>query len=432
MSSLRSWKAFLAPKLHRVIEFLTAQGITMAGNLLYGLLCVRLLSLADYAKFAVVFGFLGTLTMLMDINFSGTLIPLIGERIDDRQLIADYVASLRQLARQLYWLIAPLAVLTYPLLVHKQQWSWQVVAAMIAILLFAAWFARLSGAYGAVLIVRRDRGYWYRSQMISSLGTLALLLVLWFAHWLNAFSAILLNVAGILFVSQSYYLRAGKLLGVTGHPSKEKRAAIVHLALPNMPNGIFFALQGQISLFLITLFGHTAAVASVGALGRLAQIFALFGQMNPLLLEPYFAKLPQSRVKANYVGVLALEGILCLVITGLARYFPLVFLWVLGPKYAGLHLEVLLIVATSSIGYLCGVLWVIHSSRRYVYWWNGMMTITLTLIVQVIFIWKVDLSTVRAVLALNLAMAVVSLLVNVLTGIYGFMRGPRKLGQASI
>ena len=430
MSHLHSLKAFLAPKLQRVVEFLAAQGITMAGNLLYGLLCVRLLPIAGYAKFAVVFGFLGTLTLLMDINFSGTLIPLVGERIDDRQLIADYVASLRQLAHRLYMVMAPAAILVFPLLVYKQQWSWQVVAAMVAILLVAAWCARVGGAYGAVLIVRRDQRVWYRAQMISSLGTLALLGVFWAAHWLSAFSAILINVAGIVFVSSSYFFRARYLLGGAGHPSKEKRKAIVHLALPNMPNAIFYALQGQMSLLLITIFGHTSAVASIGALGRLSQIFALFAQMNPLLVEPYFAKLSRARLKANYLGVLAVVGVLCLFVTGLARYFPQLFLWVLGPKYYGLRFEVLLSIATGSLGYLCGVLWVINSARRFVYWWNGALTITYSLLAEVLFLWKMDLSTVRGVLTLMVALASGGFLINVLTGVYGFLWGPRKTAGA--
>jgi O-antigen/teichoic acid export membrane protein len=430
MSLLHSWKAFLIPKLHRVFEFLSAQGITLAGNLFYGFLCVRLLPYAEYAKFAVVFGFLGTLTVLMDINFSGTLIPLVGERIDDLQLIADYVASLRQLAHRIYSVVAPVAVLLYPLLVHRQHWSWQTVAAMVAILLVAAWCARVSGAYGAVLIVRGDRKRWYRAQMISSLGTLAILGVFWSVHWVNAFSAILINVSGIVFVCLFYFFRARRLLGVEGRPSKEKRKAIVHLALPNMSNAIFYAFQGQISLLLITLFGHTTAVASVGALGRLSQAFTLFSQMNPLLLEPYFAKLSKARLKANYLGVLAVESALCLFITGLAGLLPQLFLWVLGPRYGNLQFEVLLMIAGRSVGYMCGVLWVIHSARRFVYWWNGMMTIALTLCVQAAFIWKVDLSTVRAVLTLNLVTAVVVLLVNILTGVYGFTRGPREFHRA--
>lgn len=425
MSHLHSLKTFLAPKLRRVIEFLSAQGITMAGNLLYGLLCVRLLPIAGYAKFAVVFGALGTLTLLMDVNFSGALIPLVGEHINDLQLIADYVASLRQLARRLFMFVAPAAILAFPLLVHHQGWSWQVVTFMIATLLVAAWCARVSGAYGAVLIVRRDRNRWYRAQMISSLGTLALLGIFWAAHWLNAFSAILINVSGIVFVALSYFARARFLLGVEGRPSKEKRKAIIHLALPNMPNAIFYAFQGQISLLLITLFGFTAAVASVGALGRLGQIFALFGQMNPVLVEPYFAKLAKAKLKASYLGTLAAVGVLCLFITGLARFFPELFLWVLGPKYGNLQFEVLLMVATSSLGYLSGVLWVIHCARRFVYWWHGASVIVITLLIQSIYVWKGNLSTVRGVLTLNLVSVAGGLFVNILAGIYGFIRGPR-------
>jgi hypothetical protein len=52
---LQGLKAFFLPKLHRVTEFLFSQGITLAGNLLYGLLCIRLLPIADYAEFVVVF-----------------------------------------------------------------------------------------------------------------------------------------------------------------------------------------------------------------------------------------------------------------------------------------------------------------------------------------------------------------------------------------
>ena len=425
MSRLKTLRAFLAPKMHRIVEYFASQGITMAGNLLYGFFCVRLLPIAEYAKFAVVFGFLGTITVLMDVGFSGSLLPLVGERINDRRLIADYVASLRQLAHRLYIMVAPALMVAYPLLVRRQHWSWRTVAAMVVILLGASWCARVSAAYGAVLILNRDRSFWYRAQMVSSLGTLAILAIAWTGHWLSAFSAILINVAGIVYVSFAYYFRAGRLLGMAGRASREKRRAIVHLALPNMPNVIFYAFQGQIALLLITLFGHTTAVASVGALSRLGQVFVLVSQMNPLLLEPYFARLPSSRLKRNYLGIVAVEGAFCLVFAGLAHSFPELLLWVLGHKYSGLRLEVFLMIASSTMGYFCGVLWVIHAARRFVYWWNGLAVIVLTLTVQVLFICKVDLSTVRAVLILNLATTAVTLLVNILTGIYGFVYGPR-------
>ena len=427
MNRWQAWRAFLIPKLHRVAEFLVAQGITLAGNLLYGLLCVRLLPLAGYAKFAVVFAYLGSLVVLMDIGISSSLVPLVGNRVDDRQLIADYVASLRQLAHRLFAMMAPATAVVFPFLVRKQAWGWPVVSAMVAILVVAAWCARVSAAYGAVLILRRDRKRYYRAQMTTSLGTLSLLVGLWALHWLNAWTAILLNVAGIVYVSQVYFFRARNLLGVHGNPSKQKREAILRLIMPNIPNVLFYAVQGQISLMLITIFGRTAGVASVGALGRLAQIFVLLAQMNPLLIEPYFAKLARARLKSTYLGTLALVGTLSFGAVGLARAFPELFLWVLGPKYSNLRFEVVLVIAAGAIRHVSGLMWIIHCSRRFVYWWNNVMTIVLTILVQVVFLWKTDLGTVRSVLIFNIASALAGLLVNALCGVYGFRQGPRQI-----
>ena len=426
-SRIQSLKSFLVPKVRHFVTFLMAQGVTMAGNLLYGLLCVRLLPIPDYARFAVLFGYMGSLVVLLDIGISNSLAPLVGEKIHDKQLIADYVASLRQIAQRLYLIMAPITCVVFPLLVLKQHWPWKIVTAMTVIILGAAWFARVSSAYGTILILRRDRPFWYRGQMISSLGTLVLLLIFWKLHWLNAFSAILLNVAGIIFTSAFYFFRARKLLGVTGVPSPEKRHSIVRLILPNTPNVIFYALQGQISLMLITIFGHTAGVASVGALSRLAQIFVIFSQMNSILVEPYFAKLPREKLKANYLGALGVIALGCLAISLAAYTLPEIFLWILGPKYATLRFEVMLVVVGSSIRYLSGTMWVIHSSRRFVYWWNNLSTISLTILVQILYLWRADLSTVRNVLYFNIVSAIASLLVNILCGTYGFLKGPRKI-----
>lgn len=403
----------------------------MAGNLFYGFLCVRLLPIDEYAKYAVVFAFLGSFSLLTDIGFSNALLPLIGERIDDQRLIADYIASLRQLAHWLYLLMAPAAAVVFPLIVRKQHWGASVLAAMVAILLVAAWCSRISGAYGAVLIVRRDRKSWYRAQMISSIGGVILLGLAWGTHVLNSFCAIGINLAGMAFIASTYYLRARKLLGVPGVPSREKRRAIVHFTAPNLPNAIFYALQGQISLFLITYFGRSTAVASVGALSRLGQVFVLFSQMTPILIEPYLAKLPRNRLKRNYLGLLAVEVGLCGTITGLARLFPGLFLWILGHKYSSLHYEVFLMMAVSSISFLYGILWVMHNACRFVYWWNSASVIILTLVVQIAFIWKADVSTIRGVLTMNLCTVCGHLAIMLITGIYGFTFGPRRILEPS-
>lgn len=427
MSRIKAVSAFLIPKLKRIGQFFGAQGITMVSNLFYGFLCVRLLAIPDYAMYVVVFSFLGSLGVFMDTGISGSLVPLVGDQVDDKQLVADYVASLRQLSRKIFFFMGPAAAILYPLFVRNRGWSWPVIAVMILILLISVWFSQIGASYGYVLIMRRDMGRWYREQLISSLGTLALLLLFWALHWLTALSAVLINVSGILYVGFSYYLRARLLLGVQGTGSKVKRKAIVHLALPNIVNVLFYAVRGQIPIYLITLFGATAAVASVGALNRLGQGFLLFSQMNWILIAPYFSKLPRKKLLPHYLlAVGAACGISFSAII-LAWLYPEVFLWILGHKYSNLRHSVLLIMIGGAIGYLSGVIWVIHSARKFIYWWSNIATIVLTVLVQVIYIWKHDLSTVDSNLTLNIYSAAAGFIICILCAFYGFVFGPREL-----
>ena len=398
--------------------------------MLYGFLCIRLLPVGEYAKFVVVFSIQASLMILLDVGISGAFIPLIGERTEDRQLIADYLASLRQIANWLFVIAAPITVVAYPFLVRNRHWSWQTVTAMEIIVLVSAWFARVGSAYGAVLILRRDRQRWYRAQMATSFGALALLGVFVLFHWLGAFAAILINVGRVIAIAVSYYVRARKLLDVRGVPSREKRTAVVQLSLPAIPSVIYYALGGQISVFLITYFGRTAAVASVGALSRLGQIFALLTPINGILVEPYFAKLPREHLKSHYLMAIVGAGACGACIVALARIFPGIFLWVLGPKYAGLQTEVVLIILSGAISLVAGVMATINGSRRFIYYSLVLADNIVTLILQAVYIWRVDLSTVKAVLWFNIFTMCPTLAIGVITAFYGFARGGRKIVES--
>ena len=414
------------------LQYFTVQGITIATNLIYGLLCVRLLPSSEYAKFVVVFGVQGMLVILMDLNFSGTIIPLIGNRVDDHSLISDYIASLRQLSYWLFAIVGAGTVVCFPLLVKHRDWDWSVIGPMIGILLLSTWFIRVGSAYGAVLILLGKRPTWYRAQMISSVGTLVVLGIFRALHWLGGFTAILINVLGIVYVGIEYYRQAHRLLGTSGHASARLRRAIVGLALPNVPQAIFFALQGQISLFLITFFGHTHGVSSVGALARLGQIFIIFKQANMLFVEPYFAKLPKARMRSRYTLALLLAAMISVAVMQLTYFYPQALLSLLGPQYRDLRFEVQLAVAASAVGFFSNVLWTIHSARRFVFWWNVILSIVLTLVVQLVFVIKADMSTVRNVLMLNLAVNLTSLFINIMAGACGFIKGPRQTEEKPV
>jgi O-antigen/teichoic acid export membrane protein len=406
---------------------MTLQGTTLLCNLVFGLLCVRLIAPVDYAKFVVLFGVQGTLSILMDLNLSGTLVPIIGERIHDRQLIADYIASMRVVARRVYYIVGLGLIFAYPLLVRRQHWTWRLVAGMVVTLLISTWFIRINSIYGAVLILARQRQVWAYGQMLSSLSSLLLLGLLWKLGGLSAFTAIMSNVMGIVLCAGFYYRQARLSLGVPGVATPAKCKSLIRLALPNVPQSLFYAFQGSISLFIITLFGRATSIASIGALARLGQLFTLFLQLYPILVEPYFAKLPKNRLKLNYIVGLAITATVCLAVALMVSYFSGFFLAILGPGYRGLTFELKLAISAAAISSFSGVLWSIHGARRFVYWWSTILGISSTLVVQVCFIARADLSSIRTVLWLNIATNITSLAVNACCGAYGFIKGPREV-----
>jgi hypothetical protein len=149
--------------------------------------------------------------------------------------------------------------------------------------------------------------------------------------------------------------------------------------------------------------------------------------MNPILIEPFFAKLPDRRFKRIYAGGVLAVACFASFAAALAFLFPEVFLWILGSKYQNLRIEVGLAILESAIRFLNGFMWTVNSSRRFVYWGNNLSIIVGTLTVQALFLWKSDLSTVRMVLILNIATAFVEMFSIGAGSIYGFWRGPKKI-----
>ena len=191
-----SLKPAILAKAAILLKFFTTQSLTMVFSLLFGLACLRLMAAEDYAKFVVVNAVMGTVLILMDLNLTGTLVPLIGERVHDNALIADYVASLRRLSAGLYVLIGLGTIVAFPLLVRHRGWSRGTVAAMVVAILVTTWFARMLSNYLPVLMVKGDRDRWYSANLAVQAGGLLPLILLWAFHWLGAFQAITINVIG--------------------------------------------------------------------------------------------------------------------------------------------------------------------------------------------------------------------------------------------
>jgi len=420
------WDA-LHSKSRIILEFFKGQGLAIVANVLYGLVCVRALGYGDYAQYSVLFGFMGSLNILLDIGASNSLAPIVGHRNNDLEFVSRCVSSIRLFSKKVFLWMMPCAIVFYLLLIKRQHWGARTAVLMVVALTVAGWLSRVSATYGVVLLLLRERRTYYKIQTLGAVGSLALLGVVVALHRVSIVWAVLFNLGQMLYIAYSNF-RVVKGLVPHSRPSLEIVASARRLIMPSVPNIIFYALQGQVGLVLVVLFGHgVKSVASLGALNRLNQMFLLFNQMNPILVEPFFARLESRRVPRYYLlGLLLVGGIAVLVM--LAVYFvPEVFLFPLGPKYMNLQYEAFLVAAGTAIRFVHGFLWVINSSRRFVYWWNNILVIVLSVLIQAWYLCFADLSNIRTVLGLSVAIGCGEFLVTVATSIYGFTVGPRAL-----
>jgi hypothetical protein len=201
----------------------------------------------------------------------------------------------------------------------------------------------------------------------------------------------------------------------------EDRAAMFGFIRKLAANAVFYCLQGQITVFLISFFARrTSSVAEVGALGRLAMIFAVLSNLLTNVFVPAFARCQSARkLRWLYAAIIGGVGAFSLLVLCGAEIFPDQFLFVLGSKYAHLHRELLLMVGGAILSALTGTFWALNASKAWVA--GSWLYIPLTLATQIALIPYTDFSSVMGVLTFNLISAIPNLLLNIALSYRGFL-----------
>jgi hypothetical protein len=187
-----------------------------------------------------------------------------------------------------------------------------------------------------------------------------------------------------------------------------------------MPSTIFFALQGQISIFLISWFGRAESIAEVGALGRIGQLFIMLGAFNSVVIAPNIARISRQLLPRRYIQVLVGAVAVCCALIGLALVFPGVFLWLLGHKYEHLRSELPWMMASACVGYVTGVMWTMHSARKWIFSWGVWTYIAAVVLTQIAGLLYMDLSTTTGVILFGLYSSFATLAVQIAWAIFGF------------
>jgi O-antigen/teichoic acid export membrane protein len=405
------------------MAFAVGQPAVQMLNLLTGFFLLRWLSKEEFAMFGLAFAFQSTINQLTDLGFSGSIVALAGERGSDPAWLGRYLRTARHYRAQLLTFTLLGAAVAFPLLTWRQEWGGGtkllLFGAIALSVIFQGWMM-----YGSPLLVHRRLVSYYRPQIFSAALRLGLCLGLQWAGLLSGWTVAWLGALAVGFVGISYRRAARDCVQEPVASEPEVNREMRRYLAPLLPGVVFAALQGQITVGIITLFGSTDKIAEVSALGRIGQLFLLLSAFNAVMVEPYIARVPASLLPRRYAQIL-ISAILLAAVIGVSGFlFPSPLLWLLGPKYAGLGREVGWMVLTACVGYVSGVMWTMHAARRWIFWWGTVVYIVALVVVQAGCALTMDLSRTMPVIWFGLATALAAWAVHGVTGIYALWRKP--------
>ena len=402
---------------------LVVQAVSFAG----GILVIRLLPTQEYALYTLANTMLGTVVVLADGGITNGVMSQGGRVWQDRTRMGAVLSTGLDLRRKfaVISLLVAVPVLMYLLRHHGASWP---MAALLVAALVPAFFTALSGGLLEVAPrLHQDIIALQKTQVTANFGRLAALCVTLFAF---PWAAVAIFAAGLPQVWSNWRLRQISLAYADWHqpPDPAVRQEILGIVKRLLPDAIYYCLSGQITVWLISLAGSTAAVAQVGALGRLAVGLGLFGAMISTLVTPRFARLPSNSplLLKRYFQLLGGLVVLGLCIVSGAWLLADQLLWILGKSYANLQTELVLNMAAGSFGLIYGASFALCTFRGWAI--NPLIFIPISILSIAVGVLLFNVSTLKGIISLNLFVVTIQVTMLVTYGTLKMLRAQRTAG----
>ena len=426
-------KLYSSNKVQTIVHFGIGQAILQFVNLLAGFLVLRWLSKEDFAQYSIVFGFQSMITTLVDLGLSGAIIALVANRVNDKFVVGSYIKAAKQYRSFLSLFVVPIIGGGFFYITYKYNWGIHIQIFYFITLIVCIWAQANFVYYNSVLQMQKRMKESYGPQIYAAFFRLGSMAALYFSQYINALFVIVINMVAQIWNGLQFKKITKDQVEEPALVDAEVKADLMRYIRPLIPSVIFFSLQAQISLFIISIFGNIDSVADVAALGRLSQIFIFLTTFNGVIITPYIARIDnKSLFIKRYLQIVSGAIIISFCMIGLSYLFPEALLFIIGKKYYNLRHEMQLTIIATCLGYVGSVLWTIHSAARWVFSWASALFITFTLASQVLSIVIFDLSATSGVIKMNLVGAVFSLFVQVIIGYFGFKKLNFTLPQKNI
>jgi len=394
----------------------SAQVLVQALGFVGGILVIRLLPTQEYALYTLANTMVGTMLLLADGGIATGVMSQGGRVWQSREQLGTVLATGLELRRKFATasLLLALPAMLYLLRHHGASWPMTI---FISVALVPAFFTTLSGTLLEIAPKLHQRiAPMQRFQVESSMGRVALLsLSLVVCPW----APVAVLAGSIPQLWSNWRLR--KLTTAYADSSQpadpEVRREILSKVKRLLPDAIYYCFACQFAVWLISFYGSTAAVAQLGALGRLAVALSLFTTLFAALVLPRFARLgDQPAQLLRYftrlvAGLLALSA--CLVAGTWLLSTPI--LWVLGKQYAGLTPELVLMMIGKCLSMVASLTFLLCTSKGWII--NPLVSIPISLLSIGCGVLFIDITSLQGIFKLDIFVAAVQLLMHITYGL---------------
>jgi hypothetical protein len=372
---------------------------------------VRFLDVEQYALYTIANSLLGAMIVLGDSGISSGVMSQGGAVWQDREKLGSVIRTALRLCRLFALAAAVLAIPVGIYLLTKHGSPVSVSLAIAAVLAPSFVLAVRNNVLQAPLRLNQDLRPLQQIQLGSNVARLFLLGgVLSFAPY--AVAALVAAAASMALANSFLTRRAEVHSNLLAPPDPSVQNAIMQIVWRTLPGSTYYAMLGQVTIWLLFIFGDSNSIAQLGALGRLAMVTSVASAVTVTLLVPRFARLPNERRLLLHRFLLMGIGMLvvCLLGVGFAAAFPAQILWILGSNYGDLKMELILVALTAAITLLGGLCVKLSFSRGIVP--NPLGLIPYSIATYAIFITINDVSTLRGVLLMSLGTSSCQLVYN--------------------
>ena len=404
---LRSWAGLVG-------KTSSAQIIIQGVGFVCGIAIIRYLSTEQYAYYTIANSMLAAITILTDSGISAGVTSESGKIWRDKEELGKVLATGIQLRKSFAIFSLSISVPALFYLLDSQGLEWWESLSLIAAMLPVFWATLTGSILQIVPKLHQD----VDELLKVNLSANGIRLVFTFlALLLFPLASLAIVATGLGQVYTNFQLRklSSRNANWKGESDPVYRSRILKVVKRVMPGTIYYAIAGQLTIWLVSAFNTTDGVADIGALSRIMAVLVILRMTLNLLVIPRFARLPDDkRVLLKRFGqVLMLVVLLSVGITTAIYILPEPVLYVLGDNYANLEFELYLISVTSCISMVAQVIYQLTSSRGIIA--NPLYFIPTMIVAQVVTIaFLVDVTTVVGVITFSMITVSVSLIYQVI------------------